>query len=99
MRDVTDVMVRLHIGCDALVRGRARCNVTSRIGAGATSFEDDVRSSRDGDATSRRRRRQLGSVALRSRRVHPVDACPLRHGFALWVHAGFDVAANFGKWQ
>jgi len=80
MRDVTDVMVRLHIGCDALVRGRARCNVTSRIGAGATSFaddvrEDDVRPSRDGEATSRRRRRQLGSVALRSRRVHPVDAC------------------------
>ena len=75
-RDVTDVMVRLHIGCDALVRGRARCNVTSRVGAGATSFADDVRSSRDGDATSRRRRRKLGSVALRSRRVHPVGACP-----------------------
>jgi len=28
---MTDVMVRLHIGCDTLVCGRARCNATSRI--------------------------------------------------------------------
>jgi len=42
-RDVTNVTVRWSWSW-------ARCNVTSRYEAGATSFADDARSSRDGDA-------------------------------------------------
>jgi len=59
-----------------------------------------LRDERDGDATSRRRRRQPGSVGLRSRRQHAVGACVRDDtGFALWVRAGSDVVANFGKWR
>ena len=62
--------------------------------------KNTLRDERDGDATSRRRRRQPGSVGLRSRRLHAVGACVRDDtGFALCVRAGSDVVANFGKWR
>ena len=101
-RDVTDVMVRLHIGCDALVRGRARCNATSRTWGPVRRHSRTTRSA------------SCGGDAERAVVVIVVNPGPSRSDLDGWMQstrvrddmgsrcgfgAGFDVVVNFGKWQ
>ena len=95
MRDVTDVMVRLHIGCDALVRGRARCNATSRTWGPVRRHSWTTRSA---SAAVTLNGLSSSSLSTQVRRA-PISTagCSQRGSVTTWVRAAVSARASMSS--